>query len=106
MNGGNYSRKVVVLDGYSWINADFDGATLYYDGTAATELINCQVVDATLTSHSKAVAQTIAIMIAFQKARSATTSPESRSSGETNRGIPHGRRHGRGGRSLKSPPGL
>ena len=68
VKGGDYSHKAVVLDGRRWINCNFDGATLYYDGTAPTEMISCTINDATLTSHSKAIAQTIAIMNSFQKA--------------------------------------
>jgi hypothetical protein len=68
VKGRDYSHKEVVLDGRRWIDCNFDGATLYYDGTAPTEMTSCTINNATLTSHSKAIAQTITIMNAFQKA--------------------------------------
>ena len=75
----------MVLDGRRWINCNFDGATLYYDGTAPTEMISCSINNATLTSHSEAIAQTITIMSSFQKAEaSAQPTP-----------IPRGRTHRR-----------
>jgi hypothetical protein len=68
VKGGIYSHKEVVLDGHRWVDCNFDGATLYYDGTAPTEMISCSINNATLTSHSQAIALTIAIMNSFQKA--------------------------------------
>jgi hypothetical protein len=83
VKGGDYSHKEVVLDGHRWINCNFNGATLYYDGTAPTEMISCNINNATLTSHSKAIAQTIAIMNSFQKAEGPVQPTP----------IPHGRTH-------------
>jgi hypothetical protein len=68
VKGVDYFHQAVILDGHRWINCNFASATLYYDGSASTELVNCKADSATvLTSHSKSVALAIELMNGLQK---------------------------------------